>query len=273
MLYDTTADVIRKALRGLGMAPSEAAARAGLPEREVMRASREEVGRETLLRLAPALGLAPHALAGLPDYRPPACPLEEIYQLELPFDDETVNAWLIDAGLGERVLFDTGDGSLDARARLDDLPRPVLADPGLDVFITHNHGDHTGGLPGLKDLIRHLRGPGRGEPIRGGEVARCGRLLIRAIDLPGHCERALGYVIDGLPRPVCVTGDALFAGSIGGCAPGEPYRQALAALREHVMILPDETILLPGHGPATTVGAERRANPFLATGPSASSRG
>jgi len=264
MLYDTTADVIRKALRGLDMAPSRAAALCGLPEREVILASREPAELDILIRLAPALGLAPPALAGLPDYQPPACPLEEITRLELIFGDETVNAWLIDAGLGERILFDTGDGSIDARAHLDDLPRPVLADPGLDVFITHNHGDHTGGLPGLKDLIRHLRGPGRADPIQAGDQVVCSKLTIRAIDLPGHCDWALGYVIEGLPVPVCVTGDALFAGSIGGCAPGEPYRQALESLRKEVMTLPDETILLPGHGPATTVGSERKANPFLA---------
>lgn len=265
MLYDTTADVIRKALRGLDMAPSQAAAICGLPEREVILASRESADHDILIRLAPALGLAPIALAGLPNYQPPACPLDEITRLELIFGDETVNAWLIDAGLGERILFDTGNGSIDARAHLDDLPRPVLADPGLDVFITHNHGDHTGGLSGLRDLIRHLRGPGRGEEIQGGESASCGGLSIRAVNLPGHCDRALGYIIEGLPKPVCVTGDALFAGSIGGCAPGEPYRQALESLRAEVMTLPDETILLPGHGPATTVGSERKANPFLAS--------
>jgi glyoxylase-like metal-dependent hydrolase (beta-lactamase superfamily II) len=264
MLYDTTSDVIRKALRGLALAPSEAAARAGLPERQVIAASRETADADLLRRLAPALGLSAHALAALANYRPPACRLEEVTQVEVGFVDETVNAWLIDAGKGERVLFDTGNFPLDVRARLDDLPRPVLADPGLDVFITHEHGDHTGGLPGLRDLVRHLRGPGQIEPMRGGESVRCGRLEIRAIALPGHCDGAVGYVIRGLAQPVCVTGDALFAGSIGGCAPGEPYRRALAALRAEVMTLPEETVLLPGHGPATTVGAERGSNAFLA---------
>lgn len=88
--------------------------------------------------------------------------------------------------------------------------------------------------------------------------------MIRVIALPGHCVGAVGYVVERIEPPVCVTGDALFAGSIGGCAPGEPYRQALDSLRKEVMTLPDETLLLPGHGPATTVGSERTANPFLA---------
>ena len=267
MLYDTTADVIRKALRGLDMAPSQAAALCGLPERDVLMASREPAARVTLFQLAPALALDPVALAGLPDYRPPDCLPPEILRLELPFDDETVNAWLIESGRGEQVLFDTGDGADDVRTHLDDLPRfhpRGLGDHPLDVFITHNHGDHTGGLPGLNGILRHLRGPGRSECLQAGDPVVISKLTIRAIKLPGHCEGALGYVIEGFPVPVCVTGDALFAGSIGGCAPGEPYRQALSALQSEVMTLPDETILLPGHGPATTVGSERKSNPFLA---------
>lgn len=267
MLYDTTADVIRKALRGLDMAPSLAAERCGLPEREVIAASRGPASREILETLGPALGLNGKALAELPNYQPTEPTIDSIIRLELPFDEETVNAWLIESGWGEHILFDTGDGAEDARSHLEDLPRFSPRGPGdhqIDVFITHNHGDHTGGIPGLKRITRHLRGPGRAESLQGGDRVTCSKLTIRSIDLPGHCERALGYVIDGLPVPVCVTGDALFAGSIGGCAPGEPYRQALASLRKEVMTLPDETILLPGHGPATTVGSERKANPFLA---------
>jgi glyoxylase-like metal-dependent hydrolase (beta-lactamase superfamily II) len=267
MLYDTTADVIRKALRGLDMAPSQAAELCGLPEREVLAASRGPVSGEILEALGPALGLNGKALAGLPDYKPDKPSIDSIIRLELPFDDETVNAWLVDAGWGEVILFDTGDGAEDARSYLEDLPRFYprgAGDQQFDVFITHNHGDHTGGIPGLKSITRNLRGPGRANSLQGGDQVTCSKLTIRAIDLPGHCERALGYVIDGFPVPVCVTGDALFAGSMGGCAPGEPYRQALEALRREVMTLPDETILLPGHGPATTVGSERKSNPFLA---------
>ncbi len=258
MLYDSTADVIRKALRGLGLAPSEAAAKARLPEREVLAAGRGAVAAETLRALAPALHLDPEALAGLPGYEPPPCEIEGIRRLELPFDDETVNAWLLEDGEGGHLLFDTGDGRNDAREALDRLGIGTV-----DLLITHSHGDHTGGLAGLKGILRSLGGV-PGDPLKPGSTPRRGKLEIRAIDLPGHCPGALGYVIEGLGVPVCVTGDALFAGSMGGCAPGEPYRQALQALRSNVMTLPDETALLPGHGPASTVGSERSANAFVA---------
>lgn len=260
MLYDTTADVIRKALRGLEMAPSQAAALCGLPEREVLAASRGPVSGEILEALAPALGLTGSALAGLPDYQPPHPTIDSIIRLELPFGDETVNAWLLDTGeSGIPLLFDSGDGPNDAKSALD-----RLGVAGVDSCITHSHGDHTGGLPGLQGILKSLAGPDHGEVLHPGDRIHRGHLTIRVIGLPGHCPGALGYVVSGLQVPVCVTGDALFAGSIGGCAPGEPYRQALESIRKEVMTLPDETLLLPGHGPATTVGSERKANPFLA---------
>jgi hydroxyacylglutathione hydrolase len=255
MLYDSTADVIRKALRGLGMAPSEAAAAAGLSERDVIAASRGSVSEEILRALAPALRLSPAALAGLPTYQPPACALAAIRRLELPFDDETVNAWLIENGEGGHILFDTGDGPNDVRRALE-----RLGISSVDVLITHEHGDHTGGLRGLADIARQPDGT---RPEAGDQL-RCGMLDIRVIGLPGHCPGAVGYVIRGLDTTVCVTGDALFAGSMGGCAPGEPYRQALAALRAEVMTLPRDTVLLTGHGPSSTVDSEKCSNAFLA---------
>ncbi|MCW1916112.1 MBL fold metallo-hydrolase [Luteolibacter sp. GHJ8] len=253
MLYDTTADVIRKALRGLGMAPSEAAAAAGLPEREVLAASRGKVLAQTLRQLAPALCLSPGALAGLPGYTPPACPLAEVQRIELPFDDETVNAWLVADGEGGHLLFDTGDGPNDVRKVLENL-----GIESVTVLITHEHGDHTGGLRGLGHMALRIQDPQQGD------LLHLGTLTIRVIDLPGHCEGAVGYVVEGLGLPLCVTGDALFAGSMGGCAPGTPYREALEALRRNVMTLPPETILLTGHGPASTVASERLSNAFLA---------
>jgi glyoxylase-like metal-dependent hydrolase (beta-lactamase superfamily II) len=259
MLYDTTADVIRKALRGLDRAPSEAAARCNLSEREVISASRGPAFRETLLLLAPALGLNGPALAGLPAYIPPSCPLPEITRLELPFDDETVNAWLVQAASGEFLLFDTGTQAPDIRHALDE--RGIEE---VHVLITHEHGDHVGGLASLKGRTRSVLIPQR--DVKAGDRLTYGNLTVEVIDLPGHCPGAVGYRIDGLALPVCVTGDALFAGSMGGCAPGGPYETALKALRDHVLPLPDETVLLPGHGPETTVGSEKRGNAFLATG-------
>jgi glyoxylase-like metal-dependent hydrolase (beta-lactamase superfamily II) len=99
--------------------------------------------------------------------------------------------------------------------------------------------------------------------MKPGDSVCCGPLVVRACDLSGHAVPALGYHIEGLSMPVLVTGDALFAGSIGGCATPAIYQQALCNLRAVLAPLPDATILLPGHGPATTLGEERGGNPFL----------
>ena len=69
------------------------------------------------------------------------------------------------------------------------------------------------------------------------------------------------YVIDGLDRPVAIVGDAIFAGSMGGGMIS--YEDALRTNREKIMTLPDDTVLCSGHGPLTTVGEEKKNNPFF----------
>jgi glyoxylase-like metal-dependent hydrolase (beta-lactamase superfamily II) len=91
-----------------------------------------------------------------------------------------------------------------------------------------------------------------------------GGISFRTFDLSGHYSPALGFLFIGFSRPVLAVGDAVFAGSIGGCKTPEGYRLALQRIHEVCSVLPDETILLTGHGPATTLGEERRSNPFLA---------
>ena len=243
--------VLRKALRGLNLAPGEAALRAGLLESEVMGLLRGKFSEPAARALAPVLSLDPEALARLPDYQPKPLDLPGVERLDIPFEDGQVNAWLVRAG-GHAILFDAGFSEATIARALD-----AAAAFRLDaVLITHDHRDHVGGLG------EAMRRGGLFHPARTGDPLEIGPLMIHPIDLPGHCEGALGYRIEGLARPVCVVGDALFAGSIGGCPP-ETYRLALDHLRLGVLSLPDETVLLPGHGPATTVAEERRSNPFF----------
>jgi glyoxylase-like metal-dependent hydrolase (beta-lactamase superfamily II) len=260
MLEDDYTWVIRKALRGHGLTPGDAARQAGIPENEFLEFSEGKFSEETARRIAGVLHLKAEALAGHPGYLPKRFAMRGVHQLDLPFGEERVNAWLVWAD-DTAILFDTGFETTSCEVALDAISPLVNG----QIFITHGHRDHVGGISALVargntahgDQIENAR------PMRPGDSIRCGPITVRACDLSGHADPALGYHIDGLARPVLVTGDALFAGSIGGCATPAIYQKALRNLQQVLAPLPDSTVLLPGHGPATTLGEERAGNPFL----------
>ena len=260
MLEDDFTYVIRKAFKGLALSPSEAAKRASLPEKDVLSFSRGTFSASIARQLAPVLGLRAEPLAGHPDFHPAPLACNAVTRIKLPFDGEHVNAWLVrDAGTA--ILFDTGNEPKSCPARLADL--------GIDeldaLFITHGHRDHIAALQPLSAPAIASHGP-RG--ISGTELAEpgstfdFGSVRIHTLDLSGHADPSNGYLIEGLEKPVLVTGDALFSGSIGGCPDPRAYQCAMERLREVLSNLPPGTILLPGHGPATTLAEERHGNPF-----------
>lgn len=264
MLEDDFTYVVRKALKGLALAPGEAALRAGLVPTEVMSLINGRFSGSVARKLAPVLGLGADALEHHPGYAPKPQLLHTLRRLDIPFEDGQVNSWLLRED-DVTILFDTGF-SPDSCAKALDAVQAFEIDA---TFITHSHRDHTGGLPEIRKRSAETYGPAHDpmpgvKPLRPGDSVKIGALTIHAFDLAGHCDGALGYRIEGLTRPVCVVGDALFAGSIGGCTGPDTYNTALKNLREGLLHLPDRTLLLPGHGPATTVGEERKGNPFLA---------
>ena len=98
-----------------------------------------------------------------------------------------------------------------------------------------------------------------------GETIRAGDIALEVRHTPGHSPGSVTFV-DHVGRRA-FTGDALFAGSIGRTdLPGGDMRTLLASIRSQILTLPDDFAVLPGHGEASTVGDERRGNPFLARG-------
>ena len=256
MLEDDFTYVLRKALKGHDLAPAEAAERAGLPEKDVLAFSRGQFSAEIARKLAPVLNLTADAFAVHDIYHPAPLAVPEIRQLDLPFGEERVNAWVISAG-DTTLLFDTGYDAGSCKAALGE----TVPD---QIFITHGHRDHIGDNASFKEIP--INGPETEYSTRltsPGESFSCGPLTVRTVDLSGHYTPSLGYFIDGLSAPVLVTGDALFAGSMGGCPTPERYWFAVDRLDELLAPLPGSTVLLPGHGPATTLGEEREGNPFL----------
>lgn len=177
-------------------------------------------------------------------------------------DVNEANAFVVGCeATSEALLVDVGEASV----LVDDF----LAEHRLDlrtIFITHGHYDHTGGLDAV--LAAHgvevvsgggLGAPGKVRRVRHGDEVRVGRLVGRVLATPGHTEDSLSLVFPGM----VFTGDALFSGSVGGTASPRQAKQQIAALREHILSLPGDYEIHPGHGPASTVEIERRHNPFF----------
>ena len=269
-LEDNFADVIGKAARGLGLADSAVASRAGLAVEAVQRLRAGHFNEHAARLAAPVLGLNPRSLIDLGQnrYTPaPIANLDGLAQFNTPFGEMTVNAYLVwDPVTKEAAAFDTGG---DCTVILDHLRSLGLT--LRFIFLTHTHGDHIFDL----DRLRHQTGAPAfvssrealdgAESIEPGRELSLGRLRVGTRLTWGHSRGGITYIITGLKRPVAVVGDAIFAGSMGGGAVS--YADALGTNREEIFSFPDDTIICPGHGPMTTVAEERKHNPFFATGP------
>lgn len=96
--------------------------------------------------------------------------------------------------------------------------------------------------------------------LDGGETLTLGSLEVKVLATPGHSPGGISLYVDGH----VFTGDALFAGSIGRTdLPGGDLDQLLTAIRDQLLVLPEDTLVHPGHGPDSSIGREKRSNPFL----------
>lgn len=150
------------------------------------------------------------------------------------------------------------------------------------VLLTHAHVDHISGLGELSRLLKpeyvYLRTPDHElyeSPANALEpylpaaehlpkvTDRVDSADFQIIPLPGHTQGGSGFLFPGTPAALFV-GDTIFAGSVGRTdLPGGNTRTLLDSIRTRLLTLPDEITLYPGHGPATTVGRERKNNPYL----------
>ncbi len=156
------------------------------------------------------------------------------------------------------------------------------------IVITHAHIDHIGGAMKLKAatgapilmnqndyaLLKMLdmqatwvgmRSPGTvevDEALSQGRVLKIGEISSNVIHTPGHTEGSICVYFPEEKK--LIAGDTLFAGGIGRTdLPGGSTEKIMRSLHTQVLALPDETQVVPGHGPVTTIGEERETNPFL----------
>ncbi len=265
-LEDDFNDILQKAMNGLRLTDQEVGRRAGVSPEIVRSLCQGRLDETSLPKLAPVLGLDPQALlrSALKLYKPRPVQVEGLEMVTSSYRGAmTVNAFLVrDPASGRGAIFDTGT---DALAILDRIEAGGWSPEVL--FLTHTHPDH---IAELDSLCRRLGIPVRSssrEPLPGsvsfnpGASFRIGDLTVEARSTWGHSAGGTTYVIRGLEIPVAVVGDALFAGSMGGGMVS--YADALRTNREEIFTLPEESVLCPGHGPMTTVGEEKRHNPFF----------
>jgi len=269
-IEDTFTDVLAKAQRGRGIPDAELCRLAEVSPRDLSAVKSGTVIDAVLRRVARHLGLGPGPLEDLAHNRwYPECPVfrHGFAVFNTPFGDMTVHSYLVwDARARAGAAFDTG---ADCEPMLD-----LIRAEGLRlhaIYLTHTHEDH------VADLSRLARETGaqvwasEREPSNhpGSKVFsdnshfQVGRLDVKALSTWGHSPGQTTFYVTGLGHPLAIVGDSLFAGSIGGSPShfADQYKNDV----EKILSLPRNTVLACGHGPLTTVGQEKRHNPFFAS--------
>ena len=200
-----------------------------------------------------------------------------------------INTYLIfDPDTKQCAIVDPGMSNPEEEKAIEDF----LSTKGLtltQIINTHLHIDHVAGIPFLREkfgapVLAHEGDKDLGLKIREqahmfglslklddieisqylqpGDIIKIGKGELKVIAVPGHSKGSVA-----LYDPVgkfLISGDALFKGSIGRTdLPGGNYKELISSITTELLSLPDDTVVLPGHGPASTIGEEKRTNPFL----------
>ncbi|MCE5268698.1 MAG: MBL fold metallo-hydrolase [Planctomycetaceae bacterium] len=210
--------------------------------------------------------------------------LQLVTVLSHPFEQNTYLAWL--PGHSDCVVIDPG---LEPEKIFPHLTQRRLTPAA--ILCTHGHADHIGGNAAIKQrwpacpivvgaedadklpdselnlssaIGKAVLSPPADVTVGDGDTYEAAGLEWQVRAIPGHTAGHVVYLWEGQTPATVFVGDVIFAGSIGRSDfPGGDHQQLIQGIRSKLFNLPDDTILLPGHGPATTVGREKRSNPFV----------
>jgi len=199
-----------------------------------------------------------------------------------PFGQMSYVAWR--PGLGEALVVDPG---FEPDTILDFLTQQNLRLTA--ILNTHGHVDHIAGNARMKEAFPEapliigrneasllddpqanlsapfgmaISSPPADRLVDDGERLEVAGFRFEVREIPGHSPGSVVFVCDQFATPFVFGGDVLFAGSVGRTDLGGNGPQLIAGIRAKLFNLPDATLVLPGHGPVTTIAAERASNPF-----------
>jgi hydroxyacylglutathione hydrolase len=271
-LEDTFGDVLRKAMRGVGISTAQLASASGIAGSSIARWLKDDgaANDEQARALAPVLRLDGSGLADSAAQRwyPPLVERDDVRrhpQLPHPsngyvfFLENGRRAAIVDpAGVPANLLRILRDGDYHLQY----------------ILITHKHADH---CDATADVARafpdavivmhaldvHAIGTlaGKATLVRDGETLPFGEAsTIRMLHTPGHTDGSSCYIF----KDAVFSGDTLFAASVGGAyGDASTYGDILNSVRSKLFALPEETVVMPGHGPPTTIALEKAHNPFF----------
>ncbi|HZV76841.1 MAG TPA: MBL fold metallo-hydrolase [Candidatus Babeliales bacterium] len=273
-LEDTFGDILRKAMRGTGIRTSQLAAATAIPASTIELWLKDDgAGDDTQARaLAAALRLdgAKFADSAAQRWYPPDIERPDISR-HAQESQVLSNGYVFFLEAGRRA------------ALVDPAGKPqkligILRDGGYDlqyILITHKHADHCDAAsevarayPNAQIVMHELDVHAIGSlaskalPVRDGAELPFGEngATIRMLHTPGHTDGSSCYLFQG----ALFSGDTLFAASVGGAyGDDSTYDDILTSIRNKLLTLPGDTVVMPGHGPPSTIALEKAHNPFF----------